>query len=104
MNKVKVFKMINGEEIIGEVFNTYDGKYELKSPANIMLQQTATGQMGVGIAPYMPYAGGNIMLYMSAIAAEAEPDQSMVNEYNRIFGAGIQVAPASALAGLSIVK
>lgn len=100
MNKVKVFKLINGEELISEVFNTYDGSYELKNPANIMLQQTGNGQMGVGIAPYMPYADGNVRLNWTAIAAEAEPEQSMINEYNRIFGSGIEVVSASALAGL----
>jgi len=100
MNKVKVFKLINGEELISEVFNTFGESFELKNPANIMLQQTGNGQMGVGIAPYMPYANGNISLYKGAIAAEAEPDQSMINEYNRIFGSGIEVVSASALAGL----
>jgi hypothetical protein len=100
MNKVKVFKLINGEELISEVFNTYEGQYELKNPANIMLQQTGNGQVGVGIAPYMPYADGNVKLNWTAIAAEAEPEQSMINEYNRIFGAGIQVVGAGALAGL----
>ena len=100
MNKVKVFKMINGEEIISEVFNVFSEHFELKNPANIMLQQTGNGQMGVGIAPYMPYADGNVSLYKNAIAAEAEPEQSMINEYNRIFGSGIEVVSASALAGL----
>lgn len=100
MSKVKVFKLINGEELISEVFNTYEGHYELKNPANIMLQPTQSGQMGVGIAPYMPYADGNVTLNWSAVAAEATPEQSMINEYNRIFGAGIEIAPASALAGL----
>lgn len=100
MNKVKVFKLINGEELISEVFNVYDKHFELKNPANIMLQQTGNGQMGVGIAPYMPYADGNVRLYKGAIAAEAEPEQKMVNEYNRIFGSGIEVVSASALAGL----
>lgn len=100
MNKVKVFKLINGEELISEVFNTFGESFELKNPANIMLQQTGNGQMGVGIAPYMPYANGNVSLYKGAIAAEAEPDQSMINEYNRIFGSGIEVVSASALAGL----
>lgn len=100
MSNVKVFKMINGEELIAEVFNHYDRHFELKNPANIMLQQTGNGQMGVGIAPYMPYAVGNVSLYKSAIAAEAEPEQSMINEYNRIFGSGIEVVSASALAGL----
>ena len=100
MNKVKVFKLINGEELISEVFNTYEGQYELKNPANIMLQPTQNGQMGVGIAPYMPYANGNVKLNWSAIASEADPDQSMINEYNRIFGSGIEVVSASALVGL----
>jgi hypothetical protein len=100
MNKVKVFKLINGEELISEVFNVYGDAFELKNPANIMLQQTAGGQMGVGIAPYMPYAEGNVKLYKGAIAAEGEPEQKMVNEYNRIFGAGIEIVPAGAIAGL----
>lgn len=100
MSDVRVFKMINGEEIISEVSNHYDKHFELKNPANIMLQPTSGGQMGVGIAPYMPYASGNVSLYKSAIASEAEPEQSMINEYNRIFGSGIEVVSASALAGL----
>ena len=100
MSDVKVFKMINGEEIIAEVVKENVSYFELKNPANIMLQQTGNGQMGVGIAPYMPYASGNINLYKNAIAAEADPDQSMVNEYNRIFGAGIQIVPAGSIAGL----
>ena len=101
--KVKVFKMINGEEIIGEVFNQYDRDIELKNPAQIMLQRTEQG-MGVALMPYMPYCDGNISFNKHSIVATGEPSKNMINEYNRIFGAGIQVAPASALAGLSIVS
>ena len=100
MSNVKVFKLINGEELISEIHNVYHDHFELKNPANIMLQPTQNGQMGVGIAPYMPYADGNVKLYKSAIASEAIPEQSMINEYNRIFGSGIEVVSASALAGL----
>jgi hypothetical protein len=100
---VKVYKMINGEEIIGQELKADSTNYEIKAPAQIVLQQTDKG-MGVAIAPYMPYASGNINLYYTAIAAECIPDQNMINEYNRIFGSGIQVAPASALAGLQIAK
>jgi hypothetical protein len=100
MNKIKVFKMINGEEIISEVFNEYADFYELKNPASIMLQPTQSGAMGVGIAPYMPYVTGNCNLRKTAIAAEGEPEQKMTNEYNRIFGSGIEVVPAGAIAGL----
>jgi hypothetical protein len=97
---IKVFKMINGEELISEVSKDNGHTYDLKNPASIMLQPTPNGQMGVGIAPYMPYASTTIYLYKSAIAAESTPDQGMENEYNRIFGSGIQVVSAGALSGL----
>lgn len=92
---IKVFKMINGEELISECDPAGVG-YTLENPASIVMQQTEKG-MGVAIAPYMPYAQGKVTLYATAIAAEAEPDDKMKNEYNRIFGSGIQVVPASAL-------
>lgn len=97
---VKVFRMINGEEIIAKVSGETDACYELSSPANIMLQPTESGAMGVGIAPYMPYASGDVTLRKNAIASEGNPDVKMENEYNRVFGSGIQIAPANALAGL----
>ena len=101
--KVRVFKLINGEEIISEIFNYYDQTVELKKPAQIVVQQTERG-MGVGLAPYMPYVEGNVSLYRNAIASEGEPVEQMQNEYNRLFGSGIQIAPASALAGLKTVS
>jgi hypothetical protein len=97
---VKVYKMINGEDIMGEVFNSpMMDPIELKNPSQIVLQRTETG-MGVALAPYMPFADGNVKIHKHAIASECTPDQNMINEYNRIFGSGIQVAPASILATL----
>ena len=101
---VKVFKMINGEEIIGEVFDVFSDTIELKEAAQIVLQRTDGGGMGVALAPVMPYAEGNLKFHKQSIMIEGEPSQSLVNEYNRVFGSGIQVAPASALAGLQIAK
>jgi hypothetical protein len=101
MDKIKVFKMINGEEIIAEIFNNFDRHIELKSPAQIVMQQTKDG-VGVALAPYMPYATGNIELHRHAIASSATPDVKMENEYSRLFGSGIEIASASALAGLQM--
>lgn len=100
MGDVKVFKMINGEEIISKVTSGSEVGYFLEDPATIMLQPTQSGGMGVGIAPYMPYVQGKVFLYKNAIAGEGLPEQKMQNEYNRIFGSGIEIAPASALVGL----
>jgi hypothetical protein len=98
---VKVFKMINGEELISEVSNSGVG-YVLENPASIVIQQTETG-VGVALSPYMPYARGKIMLYLTAIASEGDPDEKMKNEYTRIFGSGIQIMPASALPNSKII-
>ena len=99
MNDVVAYKLINGEDVIAEKFNGFADHFELKNPAQIVLQRTETG-MGVALAPFMPYAVGNIKLMKNAISAECIPDQNTINEYNRIFGSGIQVAPASVLATL----
>ena len=96
---IVVFKISSGEELIGEVFNPLGECVHIKNPAVVMMQRTETG-MGVALMPYLPYCDGPVNFYKSAIVAEGEPSQNMVNEYNRIYGAGIQIAPASALATL----
>lgn len=93
MERIKVFKLINGEELIAEIFNNFDQTIELKSPAQIVMQQTKDG-VGVALAPYMPYANGNIHLHRQAIASSGIPDVKMENEYSRLFGSGIQIAAA----------
>ena len=90
---IKVFKLINGEELISKVELTEAG-YNLKDPAAIVIQQTEKG-VGVGLAPYMPYALSEITLNVTAVVSEASPNLNMENEYNRIFGSGIQIASAS---------
>lgn len=97
---VRVFKLINGEELISSSkMNIPGNAYLLEKPAVIMIQQTEQG-VGVGVAPYMPYAQGEVTLYLSAIASEGLPDIKMENEYSRIFGSGIQLTASSVIAGL----
>jgi hypothetical protein len=96
MSEIKVFKLINGEELISQVTSGSESGFFLEKPANIMMQQTERG-VGVGMAPYMPYANGKIYLYATAIASEASPDLQLENEYNRLFGSGIQIVSAGAM-------
>jgi hypothetical protein len=94
---VKVFKLISGEELIASVTSGSDAGYHVENAATIMLQQTEKG-IGVGLAPYMPYAEDEkVYLFKHAIASEGTPAVAMRNEYSRMFGSGIEIAPASAL-------
>ena len=52
VNPIVVYKMINGEDIIGEQFNVFGDSFEIKEPAQIILQRDPkTGGVGVAIAP-----------------------------------------------------
>ena len=94
--RVKVFKLVDGTELIAEQVEAFDQFLELKSPAAIVLQQSKDS-VGVALAPYMPYVEGNYRLMRSAIACEAEPKIQMQNEYSRIFGSGIQIVQAGSI-------
>lgn len=98
MTDIKVFKLISGEELISKVKEAGHG-YDMEAPATILMQQTKEG-VGLALMPYMPYSEGSMKLYSQCIATEGEPSTKMVNEYNRLFGSGIEIAPASALVGL----
>jgi hypothetical protein len=98
MTEIKVFKLISGEELIGKAEVTGLG-YTLEAPATILMQQTKDG-VGLALMPYMPYTEGKVKLFSQCIATEGTPSDKMTNEYNRLFGSGIQIAPASALVGL----
>ena len=98
MTDIKVFKLISGEELIGKVEVTGLG-YTIEAPATILMQQTKDG-VGLALMPYMPYTEGKVILFSQCIATEGIPSAKMINEYNRLFGSGIEIAPASALVGL----
>lgn len=85
MSDIRVFKTLNGEDIITEVKEIKDTHYIVENPSVLVLQETEQG-VRVGLAPFMPYAKGNIALYASAVLAEAQPDDSMKEEYQRVFG------------------
>ena len=98
MTEIKVFKLISGEELIGKVEVTGLG-YTVEAPATILMQQTKDG-VGLALMPYMPYTEGKVKLFSQCVATEGEPSKKMINEYSRLFGSGIEIAPASALVGL----
>lgn len=90
---VKVFKMINGEEIISTVESETETMYVLDQPAAIRLQKTDSG-VGIGLAPFMPYAEGTVVLHASGVAAVGNPEPNLENEYRRLFGSGIEIVSA----------
>lgn len=90
---VKIYKLVTGEEVIGEESTSDREGVSLKNPAIILMRQMPDEKFTVALAPYMAYAEfGTVHIHHRAIAADCEPSIQMVNEYNRIYGSGIEIA------------
>lgn len=99
MSDVTVFKMISGEEVMGKIIEEQDGFYMVKEPASIHMTDQGGGKVGVGIAPYMPYAKEKkIQVNKLAVAAVGTAADEMEAEYERIFGHGL-ITPKKGIIG-----
>ena len=87
---------MSGEEIIGDTVATDDQTtVKIESAASIMMvpSQSSPGQVGLALVPFMPYNDSSyVTISRNFIAVEVLPSTDMVNNYNRQFGSGIQIA------------
>lgn len=91
---VRGFRLNTGEIVLTQVAGEEETIFNLKDPAQMIMQEIEPGRAGVALQPFIPY-GSNIKLYKSNIIAEFELDQQVENEYNRLFGSGIVIAAAN---------
>jgi hypothetical protein len=81
---IKIVKMINGEELIGDVVDTLDGKIVIKDPVTLgMVERNQLGFIG-----YMPHANlsEGITLEPSKVMFVVPVDPKLENEYQAAFG------------------
>lgn len=83
MSEINIIKLMNGEEIIGQT-EIESGVVIVKDALQIMIIPQANNQMGMGMAPYMPYAEA-FMVYASAMVAIGTPGKELLDSYNRHF-------------------
>lgn len=92
---IKCLKLISGDEIIADIDETIDGLIILKKPMQIMMIPNQNNQIGIGLAPFCPYAKDDVVpLRSGAVITIFEPETGMFNEYNTRHGSGL-VVPAS---------
>lgn len=86
---IKQFKLTNGEEIITQVVEWPDDdavEMVIKNPLKVFSVQTEDNSFYHSFRPWMLYQidDKNLMLLnMSQIVGEANPHQSVINEYNK---------------------
>ena len=96
VGNVVCLKLMSGEELIGTKVadECNDCQVAIKDVASIiMMPGGGNGQQyGLGLAPFLGYSESTMFkLSRSAVVIEHDPSVDMINNYNRMFGAGIQV-------------
>jgi hypothetical protein len=92
ISDIVCFKLITGEEVIG--MKVSDNPYALQDAAAIMtIPNQQTGQLNIGLVPFLPYSDDKTFNFTKeSIIIRFTPNTDLINNYNRIFGAGIQIA------------
>jgi len=92
--KIKVLKLITGEEIITQVKSEDENTVVLVEPQKFIMSQE-----GVGSMPLMPMSKDKeYSILKSHVLIISEPDDDIKNVYNTKFGSGV-VVPSGIITG-----
>jgi len=90
---IKIIKLITAEEILGDM-TIEDEVLKIKEPCAIIMipSQSSVNQHSMALMPYAGYTKNHrIEVNMNKIVWIAEPAEEVYNQYNKIFGTGIQI-------------
>lgn len=91
---VKLVTLKTNHTLLAEVDCTDDNQVVLKQPVQLVIQPTKDGPM-MGFNPFLDYAEEfltGIKVSMDAVLTINTPTIELVNQYNKVFGSGIQIA------------
>jgi hypothetical protein len=95
---IKLLTLKLGMNIISDV-EQQDSKVIIKKPAVVMSQQQS-GQIAIGFSPFLEMSEEfetGITIDMTEVLTITTPKLELINQYNRYFGSGIQIATAESL-------
>lgn len=90
---IKLITFKTNQTLIGEVDINGD-KVTIKQPVQVIMQPTKEGPM-MGFAPFLDYADefkSGITFTMDNVLCVTSPVRELENQYNQVFGSGIQIA------------
>jgi len=93
MLKLLTFK--TNQTILGEVTETLNS-WMVKHPVQVIVQPTKDGPM-MGFSPYLEFAEEfktGIDIPKDVVQSVTTPIVELSNQYNQVFGSGIQIASA----------
>jgi len=92
MDNIFVIRLVNGQEIVGQIQNSGQG-IKIKKPAALIIHPGQNGKPSMGLADYMMFASKKeTTISTQHILFCYEPVIEIKNAYNSSFGSGIVVA------------
>jgi hypothetical protein len=99
--KILAFKLITGEDVLGEVESESETEFVLENPVGIAVVRGKDGNPNIGFSPFPIHAeqksGATIAINKKNVVYSYVPAQDFVDNYNQIFGSGIIVPPQKSL-------
>lgn len=96
---VKIIPLKMGVNMIADVIEEFSDEIIVKKPAAIFTQQQKD-QVMLAFSPFLEYTlefASGMAIKTDDILGVFTPNTEMVNEYNKAFGSGIQIATADVL-------
>lgn len=100
MTKIKCIRLVAAEELIGEFVAETEKTVTIRTPASVLIVpgQAGGSQISIGLMPWLPYSDDDeFEISRANIVAIHNPSVDLINNYNRMFGSGIQIAAAGSL-------
>lgn len=91
-------QLLNGTDLIGSITGLDNGgsTITIEDPAQVAMmpsQGGAPNSMSIGLLPWIPYSEeSKFIIQKDKIVTHFTPSVDLINNYNRIFGSGIQIA------------
>jgi hypothetical protein len=92
-------QLVNGTDLIGTITGLNDNSAStitIEDPAQVAMmpgQGGSPNSMSIGLLPWVPYSEeSKFVIQKDKIVTSFTPSVDLINNYNRIFGSGIQIA------------
>lgn len=98
---IQVFKLLTGEEVLGELESQSETEYVVCNPVGIAVVRGKDGQPNVGFAPFPIHSEQKkdftIALAKKHVVYSYVPAEDFITNYNQLFGSGIVLPPTKQL-------
>jgi hypothetical protein len=91
---LKLITFKTNQTILGQIDCTTDNEIVIKKPVQVIVQPSKEGPM-IGFAPFLEYSQEfvtGIKVPSDTILCITTPVTELENQYNQVFGSGIQIA------------